>query len=222
MAEDPKLVELHPGQRSLYESLKDIDARLGGMYLGAIAVLDDESNPDSLALAAHGLRELMEKIPRYRDLPLKAHSENLGSKVREIEEVWNTAVAKSGCHRDGYWSGEIDKRLRRMLKKLGEFFAWHETHRPRRNHETAGIIRDLEPSGQRFPPSIEEEHISSWSNIFDFFVAASHHKTADPAEFRANVQSLEDLLLDRLAPKTFADFDTIDEILREAKNDGQA
>lgn len=62
-------------QRALYEALldlgsaaKDENPRMAKMYFGAVLVLRQIGNPDRLALAAHGLRELMEKMPRFLDV----------------------------------------------------------------------------------------------------------------------------------------------------------
>ena len=63
------LLQLSAQQRALYEALAEQDKRLAGIYLGSLLVLSQLENPDSLALAAHSLRELMEKLPKYRDLP---------------------------------------------------------------------------------------------------------------------------------------------------------
>jgi len=56
------LSRLSGSQRTLYEALASKDPRLARMYLGALSVLDRQGNPDRLALASHGLRELMEKM----------------------------------------------------------------------------------------------------------------------------------------------------------------
>ena len=59
MSDQPTPLELSGQQRALYEALSGKDERLAGMYLGSLLVLRQIENPDLLALAAHGLRELM-------------------------------------------------------------------------------------------------------------------------------------------------------------------
>ncbi len=80
-SEDHQLVfQISGKQRFLYEALSERDTQLANeqgkkladMYLGALRVLADEHNPDRLPLAAHGIRELLEKLPRYLKVPTQA------------------------------------------------------------------------------------------------------------------------------------------------------
>jgi hypothetical protein len=50
------------------------------MYLKALMVLNHTDNLDHFARCAHGVRELMEKIPAFLDVQTRAHQESLGSK----------------------------------------------------------------------------------------------------------------------------------------------
>jgi hypothetical protein len=57
-------------QLALYKALLRKHDVLAQMYYGAIKVLTDIDNPERYALAAHDMRELMEKLPklhRYRN-----------------------------------------------------------------------------------------------------------------------------------------------------------
>src|SRR5687767_1458877 len=101
-------------QKALFEALRDLDPRLAEMYEGALRVLDDHENPSRLPFCAHGLREIVDKLPKYLDLPVPAKQASLGAKVNEIHDEWKQAVQKSGCTSDGAkWDGPIDKPLSR-------------------------------------------------------------------------------------------------------------
>jgi len=54
---------LTPTQQELYKVLADQHVGIAVCYQAAIAIINDEVLPDRLALAAHALRELMEKLP---------------------------------------------------------------------------------------------------------------------------------------------------------------
>ena len=58
------------------------------MYLGALMVFDQGGNPDRLALAAHSFRELMEKLPRYIDVP--AESSPSSAKLEGLRECFSS------------------------------------------------------------------------------------------------------------------------------------
>ena len=57
-------------ENQLHRTLSDKDPRIGEMYLRTLIVLADESNSERLPLAAHNLRELMEKMPEYMDMKI--------------------------------------------------------------------------------------------------------------------------------------------------------
>jgi hypothetical protein len=53
----------------------------------------------------------------------------------------------------------------------------------------------------------------------EYFQAIAHHGRQPPEEdFRARIDALERFLLDRLRPRTFADFDAIDDIIQEGES----
>jgi hypothetical protein len=191
---------------------------LSHMYFGALVALSHTENPDHLAQSAHSIRELMEKIPAFLDVQTRAHQESLSSKVRELEDSWQTAIQRSASYDDGNWNGEIDQPLSQLLEKLQQFFNWLGEHRPRRRAEVAATLHRLDGSDHTLPKPLEELEVERWMRIRDFFQAVSHHrKQATRDEFEGWLDALEMFLLDRLEPRTFADFDTIDEIIEEGQ-----
>ncbi len=82
-------------QKVLYEVIAIRSVALAQIYLGVIQVAQDENNPDRVALAAHGVREMMDHLPQYFNLAAKFSDERLGNKVNDLLAVWNNAVAKS-------------------------------------------------------------------------------------------------------------------------------
>lgn len=51
-------IRFTPKRQKIYESLVDLDARLGDIYLGAHTVLLDETNPERIFQSAHSIREI--------------------------------------------------------------------------------------------------------------------------------------------------------------------
>lgn len=209
--------EISGRQLTLFHALEKRQPRLAQMYFGALSVLNDGTNPDSIALAAHGLRELMEKIPQTIDVPVKAQNERMGAKVDKLRQLWETTVNKSSCHAGGEWRGEIDPPLRGLLNELSRFFYWHATHHPEMREEIRLVLRRLDAPGRVLPSQIEDENISAWREMRDFFVNTSHHRLRpERQEFLQRLDELELFLLDRFHPRTFEDFEKIDALLREA------
>jgi hypothetical protein len=113
-ADDARL-KLTPAQQRIYAALIRYRADLGEWYRAAIAVINDHELPDRLSLAAHSLREVMEKLPgesqdRGADLP---------SKVRELQPPWIRARQEQE-RAGGAWNGS--EPLREFLDAMQLFF----------------------------------------------------------------------------------------------------
>jgi hypothetical protein len=171
-------------QRVLYKALFEKSKSLGDMYLGSLTVLDQKNNPDRLALAAHGLRELMEKFPEYVDMPVENKPPTLTHKVRNFFDSWKRTRKNSKCFSDEKWSGEIDSTLRKFLGVATSFFDWFEQEKPTRKTRTAKILRNMDPMGLSLPKPIEELRIKEWDECHNFFEGVSHHSVnRTPEEF---------------------------------------
>jgi len=188
------------------------------MYLGSLLVIRQMENPDLLALTAHGLRELMEKLPRYLDLPVAAKPPSLKEKVRNLLQSWGNAAKHSPCLLNPAWSGTIDGSLQKFLKRAQEFFAWFEGEHPTRRQQTAKVLRSLDPMGRPLPAPIEQLRIEEWDKCHDYFEEVSHHTILSSQEdFTSWLAVLECFLLDRLRPRTFEDHTEIDRIISEGE-----
>lgn len=212
------LQELTDRQGTLFRALERLNPRLARMYLGALRVLGDEANPEAVPLAAHDLRELMEKLPWSLDVPIRASVGEVGSRVGNLRRLWERTVRTSACYNSGQWQGPIDSPLRRLLNELNRFFTWlSSNYRPRRDEATLAL-RQLDG---RIPDQLERRKVETWMDLFDFFCDVAHHRV-DPSreEFSRRLDELEQFLLDRLQPRTFADFDEIDKLLEEAARSG--
>jgi len=216
----PAPLRLSQQQRDSYEALLEKDRTLARIYLGALLVLSCSDHPDRLALAAHALRELMEKIPSYVDVQMKAHREHLGTRDYELQQRWEATHEKTHSRMGLTWRGSIDEFLSQLLGEMDSFFAWYSEHFPRRRAEVISLLRRLDDSGCNLPEKLEELSAQEWMKMRDFFVHTAHHRRFPSDEEFAHMQdALERFLLDRLRPRTFADFDTIDRIIYEGESD---
>lgn len=219
MSDEPQQLQLSGRQRALYEALSEKEQSLADMYLGSLMTLQQAGNPDSLALAAHGLRELMEKLPIYLDAPVDVKTQSLKGKVRELVPSWSGTLERSSCYSESGWSGEIDRHLRKFLKRSHRFFDWFEAERPTRKQKAAEALRELDPLKQPLPEPIAGLRVEEWDRFHDFFEGVSHHGiNPSQDDFTVWQSAFESFLLDRLRPRTFEDHAEIDKIISEGEN----
>lgn len=224
-ADSKRWPRLSREQEELRDALARVDPRLGPTYVGGLRVLEDDSNPDRLAQAAHSMRELMEKIEERFAGPIRGgvggkRPMSLKARLRQIEEPFASGRARSSCHsEESGWSGEIDVHLRKVLDKLDEFFEWFDRLHPRRSELFERMLAGLDPSGMALPASLVRRNRKTWKKLRGFFVGVSHHtKDTDHETLRDRIRDLEDFLADRLLPKTSEDLDAIDALVEEARD----
>lgn len=203
-----------PRRRELERELRERSVLLADIYVSAFRVLADESNPDRIALAAHALRELMEKMPEYLEVPTPAHHESLKPKVQELLEQWSSMLRKTKCWATGVWAGEIDGHLGGFLKRLPAFYDWFSANNPLRRVEARKLLQRLNIGGVEVAAPLEDQNVGMWMELKGYFANTAHHRgDMNPDEFSGNLLRLETFLSDRLVPRTFDDFAEIDEII---------
>jgi hypothetical protein len=211
------LLQFSEEQGALHEKLTELSPDLARMYVGAMRILNDERNPDSHALAAHGFRELMEKLARYQSVPMTAGGETLTEKVRALGQAWRRCHGGSKDKRSRPSSGRPD-RVAVFLEEVDQFFKWLSNHRPTRSEVATKLMAKLEVSSRALPDQLQKINARYWETIRDFFENTCHHRVRPTrAEFDGWVFAIERFLLDRLAPRTTRDFESIDAIQLEAK-----
>lgn len=205
----PDVVELSGRSRQLWEALAATDEELGRMYLGALDVLQHTANPDRHALGAHGIRELIEKLPRFLAVPSATkRGPSLREQARALAAFWTKC---GGSVADE--NGVLSRRGRKLLTMVGNFCEGVAADPTRRQAATAAVNR-LDPNPLKLPASIQDLHVAEWTRIEGFFIGVAHHtRSTDDDEMGQYLFALERFLLDRLRPRTFEDFAAIDELL---------
>lgn len=204
-------------QRSLYEALWRLNPILADIYYGALSVLQQTDNPDHLAQTAHSLRELMEKLPRYMNVPLDRKGASLTDKVRGFHQEWSKLLEEVNRDGNSLKSGALICRpLESFLGFSEEFFGWVEIERPTRKKQTAKVVRGLDPAMRPLPATIENLRIEEWDECHSYFENVSHHnRTAE--ELEGWISALERYLLDKLCPRTFDDHAVLDQIIQKGE-----
>jgi hypothetical protein len=208
-------------QRALFQALGKKDPQLASMYFGALWVLKNVSNPDGIAQAAHGLREVLEKLPRILDMPIQAKPASMMDKIRPLEKTWSKAKSESSGLKTSPRCDVIDTPLRKFLDEVEEFFSWLTSDRPTRKQQAAIVVRGLDPLKKALPQTIESLHVEEWDSYRNHFELVSHHHIVEElGEFMKWIEGVEGYLIDRLIPRTFDDFTKLDKIIGEAEANG--
>lgn len=211
-------IQLSTRQQALYEAIANRSGPLAQIYLGMIRVVADDSNPDRFALAAHGVREMMDLLPRYLNLAVKFSDERLSDKINGLEVVWENTVSNSACLTSIGWAGTIDTHLRKFIVKFEEFLKWDKEHHPKRVSAARRVFRTFDVMPLPLPPPLEDRRVKEWSALHDYFTNVLHHSSQPrPDEFMQGVEDFETFLLDRLRPQPFEDVAVIDALIREGE-----
>lgn len=208
------LLVLSVHQEALFGELSDKQTEMGTIYRGALRVLSDAGNADSYSLAAHNLRELMDKLPAHIGVDITDWRIHLSHKLDPLSEAWATASKSSPARKASKnWSGKIDQHLRKFLSQTDEFFEWLLEHRPRRRAVVGRALLELEPADIQPPKTVQEIGISEWMDYYNYFVSVAHHRDFSKDEYESILFGLEHYLLDRLRPRVFEGFQEIQELI---------
>ncbi len=206
---------------AVYEALNRTAPECADRYLSAVQALA-ANNVERFVLAAHALRELLDKLPSVVGVEVDRASFDYRSRVGNLRTDWDRAIQNSDRTEDGTsWEGYIDHPLRRLLKRIRVFFKDEERARMPDSERARVFVRGTDPLASELPTSIEEARIKIWQDCKGFVSAVSHHDSRkDASELPAFMVRIEDFLLDHLRPRTTDDQARIAEIIREAEADG--
>ena len=210
---DPRIDELDTEDLELVEALGRLEAKFDfdRMYLGALLVLRT-SNPLRYVLAAHGLRELMEKLPQtFPDVP------NLGPSLKQqviaLKAEWAKRLRNTVCFADGHWEGPIDPHLRKGLSAVKAFFDKFTEDNPDREVQAQAFLSRTEPGPVALPTEIMRLQGKEWWECRTYFVAIAHHRRSDVNEFEGYRVFLRRFLLSRFSPRTYSDRKDLDALI---------
>lgn len=203
--------ELSARQSAVYSALSRLDSQLGSMFISVYYVLAS-GNPERVPLAAHSVRELMEKLPQRIDVPVE-NKTNLKEAVNNLKQHWKTVAdnERNPAASNGH--------VRKFHRKAGEFFEWFTLNYPARRAERRAAIRCLDVSGRPMPEPIAKVREDLWGEYHGYFQGVAHHNSAcSEDDFFAQLSVLEEFLMDLLCPHTFDDFTALDAIIEEGES----
>lgn len=211
-------MQLNGQQNALYLMLDKKDTELSKMYLGALYVLNQKQNPDRLSLAAHGIRELLEKLPKI--VGITPQKPDLVDRCKKLANKWERDALQSECLIEGTFNGKIDRKMQLFLVQAAIFFKWF-SGRPSRRDERTKMMRALDSIPINLPKPIEKIRTDELAEYVGYFNGVSHHtNAASDIEFSKYLYHVERFLLDFLQPRTFEDLSNLDAIIKAGEEDG--
>ena len=151
-------LQLTPTQQALYDALLEKHGALAELYRAAIAVLNDAVMLDRFALAAHDLRELLEKL-LGEEVDLGA---GLNAKIGVLEPLWKQAAEQEQASGNGHWTGQVTDSLRAFLVAAQAFFTERTGIAATRNQVLVRYLHSLDPAQVKLPKELQQRtHNSS-------------------------------------------------------------
>lgn len=208
-----------PDQDALHACLLRRSAKLARIYYGGLVVLADESNPCRYELAAHSLRELIEKSPLLTNGQAFAGGDTIANRLDPVKTVFS-AISGGQKLGEAVDLDPIAALVRSLLQELDKFFQWQELNRPARAKMIARHLSELSGAGPSPPVDLFEEEILSWRVADEYFKKVAHNgvENLDSGEFLRRMSFIENSLLRRLRPRSVEQLNKLDALIREAEN----
>src|ERR1035437_1072355 len=205
-------------QTELVASLTRKKQQLAGIYEAGLHVFYQKENAGRLPLAAHSMRERIEKWPTLTGREPRVQGDSMKSRIHPVRQA-HDALKEKGFT-DTSPLEAMGKAVRQVLTRLSTFFDWMDDNRPRLEKETAEMLSDLSGPGIPVPMDISDATVAGWMAADGYFKRVAHHgeEHVNEDEFVGHMTFVEKVLLQRLQPRAIADLDAIDALVAEAEH----
>ncbi len=187
--------ELTRQQRDVHDVLGVRGASYRQVYLGAVMVMGESTNPDRIALAAHGLREVAELLERDFGVAVRTQGESMGSKANELDDAYARAEDAVAAAMEATGPTTLDGRFRLFLRRVVEFVEWNREFAPRKRLRARRAVRTMAVTGAVPTPEHLETHVDELLGCHRRLNMIAHHGPASEAEMTAEIDRFEKLLL---------------------------
>jgi hypothetical protein len=207
-------------QEALVASLERRSTKLARIYRGGLVVLFDEQNPCRFELAAHSIRELMEKCPLLINGEVLSTGDGMKNRIAPVRQAYLLVTREQGFNETSPVKAS-EGAVRAVFVELGKFFKWEVANRPQAEKRTAEILTALSGPGQALPVDISDNEVARWMEADEYFKMVAHNRqeTVNRDEFLRHLAFIEQVLLRRLQPRAVAELDALDALIREGEND---
>ncbi|HEV2418033.1 MAG TPA: hypothetical protein VGX94_09520 [Terriglobia bacterium] len=206
-------------QDALCASLARRSEKLARIYRGGLIVLADDKNPCRYELAAHCLRELIEKSPTLISGQAFVTGDGMKNRLSPVRKAYSVVVRSPKFGAVTSFDA-VEGLLRGLLSELAKFFEWQDQNRPEAAKRTAQNLSALSGSGPLLPSDYFEAEVAGWMQADEYFKNVAHNRydEVDRDEFLSHMNFIETTLLRRLQPRSVAQLSELDALIREAEN----
>lgn len=208
---------LEGAQLRVFRALQNERAELARWYQEGCELASETGRAEHLVLAAHEIREIIEKLVYDAVAPYQVMRQQLGEAVGVLKQRWPENLLTRS---DGDWPFKELDQLRPFLKEAQHLFA-PDGARPFKERELATFldVRDPIPATGDAEAEKIRERLRAWKRVRDYFVGVCHHRIPTTAEeFERHLSEFGSLVLPLLGPQIFPEQAEVDRLLREAES----
>lgn len=205
-------------QEALVACLTRRSAKLAKIYSGGLVVLFDENNRSRFELAAHSIRELIEKSPLLIHGGVVATGDGMKNRLDQVRRAYGVLTQGQGFNEKSSLSSSEDQ-VRTVILELSRYFEWETDNRPQASRRTAEMLSALSGPGQPLPVDISDNEVTRWMDADGYFKMVAHHRydSVDRDEFLHHMGFIEKVLLRRLQPPAVPELDALDALIKEGE-----
>lgn len=200
----------------VFRALQNEQAKLAHWYQVGCELAGESERAEHLVLAAHEIREIIEKLMTDAVAPYQVTRQQLGDAVGGLKQHWPDSIRTRS---DGDWPPEELEQLRPFLTEAQYLFA-PDSPRPFKERELATFldVRDPIPTAGEVEAKKARDRLGAWKGVRDYFVGVCHHRFSTTIEdFERHLSEFDNLMLALLGPQIFPEQAEVDRLLREAE-----
>lgn len=223
-ASTPEMLPLPPSPAILdgvrlraYRALHNERQDLANWYLAGRGLAEDQSQSEHLVLAAHEIREIIEKLIDAALAPGKVSRRQLGDRVEDLKRRWPHEVVTRHA---GDWPPDELERLRPFLLEAQKLFAPDGEWKPARASEMETFLETRDPLLAVGGANADARaRLKAWKDLRDYFVGVCHHRVITTREeFAGRMAIFDALVIEVLGPQVFPEYAEIDRLLQEGED----
>lgn len=187
------------------------------LYTSGLEVLET-SLKVKLALSAHCLREILEKLPEA----VAGKSATIRSEDRDalnrIRETWTLIIAHPEWQDLSWETKVIDTSLGNFLEEFDLFHKSRAMTGPSRSDLRKNLIYHLHKTHPELSVGFVDSMISRWRKIETYMNNMAHNRSSTKNDFDDYLKEFDDLMFDLFKQPVLENVDEIDAIIAEGEN----
>ena len=208
---------LEGAQLRVFRALQNERAELALWYQESCQLAGNSERSEHLVLAAHEIREIIDRLVDNTVAPYQVTRKQLGDAVGALKRRWPDGVLTRPV---ADWTDDELDQLRPFLMEAQNLFA-PDGARPFKERELATFldVRDPIPAAGNAEADQISGRLTAWKRLRDYFVGVCHHRdTTTSEEFQRRLSEFGNLVLPVLGPQIFPEQAEVDRLLREAED----